>query len=321
MSWLKSKNKGNDSGGITEPLLSESPPPVTGNGVLVRSCWPKTNEFVTYLNKLPQYRYKIITPELSRVATWDAHLMNYRSLSRFLWWYKMYGPKNVWFLAGLLKSTADGTLGVEDIPGPGWGVSLFRHFLSGTITKQILCKKITDNIFVAIINIVKSKKTVEGVSLNDKYSGKLLFIDYTGIGVENENPVVRVVDKSETIPIVSETTDLVTLERKIVKSRSLYVIDPNSVPDPTIVTYVDGGVPISTINVEVDKIYTEPSDELNPISGSQSAAASASPSLSATQGGKRSKKITSKNRKYRKYMTMRKIKSRKYRHYRSKKRC
>lgn len=154
------------------------------------------------------------------------------------------------------------------------------------------------------------KKTDESVSLNNKYTDKLIFIDYTGIGASNENPVVRVVDKSK--KRIVETTDLVTLDGKIGKSSSLYVIDPNSVPDTTIVTYVDGGVPISQINVDVDKIY-ELIYKPNPIPGGQSAA--------AAQGGKRSKKITSKNRKYRKYRTMRKIKSRKYRHYRSKKRC
>jgi hypothetical protein len=223
---------------------------------------------------------------------------------------------NSWFLAGLLTSAAGGTVGVQDIPVVGWAYSWARHMSTAIITKQILCKKIADNIFVAIINIVKSKKRDESVSLNNKYTDKLIFIDYTGLGASNENPVVRVVDKSK--KRIVETTNLVTLDGKIGTS-SLYVIDPNSVPDTTIVTYVDGGVPISQINIDVDKIY-ELIYGSNPIPGGQSAAAaSASPSsLSAARGGKRSKKITSKNRKY---MTMRKIKSRKYRHYRSKKRC
>lgn len=298
------------------PSPSPSPSPVTGNGVLVRSYWPdddqEVNEYLRevpkYLENLPEYLSPEITPELSRSRTVDAHGMNYSSLSRFLWFMKHKGPVESWFLAGLLTSTADKMIGFGDFPVIGWAYLWARHLNTDNVTKQILCKKISDDVFVAIINIVKSKKD----GLNDKYTGKLIFIDYTRLGLDDENPEVRVVDIYNSKSIV-KTTDLDTLERTIGKSSRLYIIDPNSVKNNQKVLYVNGGKTISYIDGIVKDIY----DNL-PSSASTSAAGPASPTPSSARGGKRLKKTTSKNRKYR---TMRKTKSRKHRHHRSKKRC
>lgn len=291
----------NASGGLTESLLgdkisqvspSPSPSPqtspVTGNGVLVRSCWPNTGDEVPkYLTNLPQYLSPEITPELSRVPTGDACTMNYLSLSRFLWYMIQYGNIDSWFLAGLLTSTAN-----------------------KTVTKQILCKKMSKKVFVAIINIVKSKKSDVGESLNNTYIDKLIFIDYNGLADNDENPTVRVVSISSTSLV--KTTDLDNMLTSI-GSSTLYAIDPNSVPDPSItVRYVNGGKTISEIITVVDEIYySHPELNVHPFYRSNPSAAR------PAQGGKRSKKVTFKNRKYR---PIRKIKSRKYRHYRSKKR-
>lgn len=241
-----------------------------------------------------------------------------------------YGPEKSWFLAGLLTSIVDKTIGGGDFPVIGWAYVLARHLYTDNVTKQILCKKMSKDVFVAIINIVKSAKDVGG-PLNDKYTGKLIIIDYTGLGFGDENPKVRVVDISS--KSIVETTDLVTLERTIGKTSRLYAIDPNSVQDPSItVRYVNDGKTIREIERIVDQIYydpdikvslysrTAPSSAAGPARTSSGSAGPAITSSSAARGGKRIKKITSKNRKYR---TMRKIKtkSRKHRHYRSKKRC
>ena len=327
-------------GGLAEPLLgnevsqpSPSPSPqrspVAGNGVLVRSSWPdKDDEVKAYLKKLPEYPSPEITPELSRSRTLDAHTMNYSSLSRFLWYMRHYGPDNSWFLAGLLTSTADGTVGVGDFPVIGWAYLWARHLYTDNVTKQILCKKMSKDVFVAIINIVKSTKSDVDGPLNDKYTGKLIFIDYTGLGFGDENPKVRVVDRSSKSIV---ETDLITLDRTIGKKSRLYVIDANSVQNPSItVRYVNDGKNIREIERIVDQIYydpeikdslysrTTPSSAAGPASPTPSAAGQARTSSRSAQGGERLKKITSKNRKYR---AMRKTKSRKHRHYRSKKRC
>jgi hypothetical protein len=306
---------GNEDSQVTlspGPSPSPQPPPVTANGVLTRSSWPDTAlEVPQYLNNLPEYLSPEITPELSRSRTLDAHIMNYSSLSRFLWYMRHYGPENSWFLAGLLTSTADRTVGVGDFPVIGWAYLWAQHLYTDNVTKQILCKKMSKDVFVAIINIVKSAKDVDG-PLNDKYTGKLIFIDYTGLDNIDENPKVRVVDRSSKSIV---ETDLITLDRTIGKKSRLYVIDANSVKNNQKVLYVNGGKTISEIDGIVKDIYAN-----LPSSASTSAAgpASPSPSPSSARGGKRLKKTTSKNRKYR---TMRKIKSRKHRHYRSKKRC
>jgi hypothetical protein len=233
-----------------------------------------------------EYPSSTITSSLSRERTGNLHGDNYNTL---LYFFNIM-PHDKWYVAGLFTSMLDtNTVG---IPVYGFAVSVNRHVNSNICKKLIICKKISNNMIVAIINISDSVK-------ENRYLNKLIFIRLQPSGatvhvINTLNPQ----DRSE--------INFTDFERTIANS-GLHAIDPNVVI--RVNTQIDWRSNINTIG-DLDELYK------HHVPDSAQTAQTAQTTQTAQTAGKRFKKITYKIRKHN---NTRKIKT-KYRNRRHKKR-
>ena len=232
-----------------------------------------------------EYPSSTITPSLSRERTGNLHGDNYNTLLDFF----NNMPHDKWYVAGLFTSMLDtNTVG---IPGYGFAVSVNRHVNSNICKKLIICKKISNNMIVAIINISDSVK-------ENRYLNKLIFIRLQPSGA-----TVHVINTLN--PLDRSEINFTDFERTIANS-GLHAIDPNVV---TRDTQIDWRSNIDTIG-DLDELYKQH------VPDSAQTAQTAQTTQTALTAGKRFKKITYKIRKHN---NTRKIKT-KYRNRRHKKR-
>jgi hypothetical protein len=168
------------------------------------------------------------------------------------------------------------------IPFVGVAASLNRHLKSDRCKKLIICKKISSNRIVAIINISDSVK-------ENKYLNKLIFITLQPSGA-----TVHVIDTLNSLEYDINFNDF----EDTIANSGLYAIDPNVVTHDTQIEWNWNN--INTIG-DLDKLYKKY------VSDSAQTAQTA---------GNRFKK---KTYKIRKHNNTRKIKT-KYRNRRHKKR-
>jgi hypothetical protein len=224
-----------------------------------------------------KYPASTITPSLTRKITGNLHGDNYNTLLDFF----NNMTDDTWYVAGLFTSMFD--THTFQIPVYGFAASVNRHLKSGRCKKLIICKKISSNRIVAIINISDSVK-------ENRYLNKLIFIRLQPSGA-----TVHVIDTLN--PLDWSSINFNDFERTIANS-GLHAIDPNVVTHDTQIRLDWSN--INTIG-DLDELYKKYVPDS---------------AQTAQTAGNRFKKITYKIRKHN---NTRKIKT-KYRNRRHKKR-
>jgi hypothetical protein len=274
----------------------------------IEALSPSPDQIEIYFSGIPDYNGNTIPNVLKRDITFTPNDYKYLYFSDFLYYLSRYGKEDTWIAACILSLTR--------VTEPGGIVSAaVRTFGEGTINKQIICKRV-GNTVVCIINVTNSKKSHNGVTLDELFQGKILTIEYP-LTTESptDNSIVKVYNADKIQQIEPAQLTVSGLKKILAPGRAIVVADPNKVTndDTRIVGF--GYKTISEINDIVQQIIS--SQALD--SSAPAPAPVSEPGVSS--GGNRMKKTKSKlkkRRRSRRYRpkTTRKLKKRAHKHSR-----
>jgi hypothetical protein len=274
--------------------------------VFLESMDDTPGQIEMYFSRIPDYNGNTIPNVLNRTRTLTPNDSNYYFFSNFLYNLSQYGEENTWIVACILSST--------QITEPGGIVTAAaRTFGEGTINKQIICKRV-GNTVVCIINVTDSKKSHDGVLLDNLFKGKILTIEYPPNleGNHADSYIVKVYNADNIKEIEPRQLNVSGLKTILAPKRAIVVADPNKVLDQETIIEGFGNKTISEINGIVDNIMQ--------LEKAKAAAAAISESK-VSSGGNRMKKTKSKLKKRRRSRrhrpkTTRKLKKKAHKHSR-----